>query len=113
LNCSNFWKEFKLFSERIELEEMKEKMRVLTEKYENENRMNHKCAEDLEALRKDEKKIHGENEKFKKQVHQMERIINQLKENLVEKEQTNLGLLAENKSLVDLIVLEQDEDVFR
>ena len=49
----------------------------------------------------------------KKQVHQMERIINQLKENLVEKEQTNLGLLAENKSLVELIVLEPDEEVFR
>ena len=85
----------------------------MTEKYENENRMNQKYAEDLEALRKDERRINGENEKLKKQVHQMERIINQLKENLVEKEQTNLGLLAENKSLVELIVLEPDEEVFR
>ena len=42
----------------------------------------------------------------------MERIILQLKKNLTEAEETNLGLLTENKSLIDLIVLEPDEDVF-
>ncbi|CAG5082563.1 Oidioi.mRNA.OKI2018_I69.PAR.g10157.t1.cds [Oikopleura dioica] len=98
--------------ERIELEEMKEKMKVLTERFENENRMHQKCANDLESMRKVERKINNENSKFKKQVDQMERIILQLKKNLTEAEETNLGLLAENKSLIDLIVLEPDEDVF-
>ena len=87
-------------------------MKVLTERFENENRMHQKCANDLESMRKVERKINNENSKFKKQVDQMERIILQLKKNLTEAEETNLGLLAENKSLIDLMVLEPDEDVF-